>query len=114
MTYGAINNSTISARSYNIESLLSELKLEYSICSSCEELDSTDIFRVADVKSASKGDLTFCSSDNVRKASDIISRSTSKVILCPRSLEGRIYPNSDTAQSLIFVENIKDFLSAAS
>ena len=85
--------------------MLNELDIKYSAHNSKEGPGLTDIYRVTDLKSASNEDLTFCSSDDVEKASRDMSKSIAKVILCHLSLKRMVYPNSVIAQSLIFVEN---------
>ena len=90
---------------YDIEFILSELRIRYSIYSSKGDFDSTYIYDIKDIKNASSNDLTFCSLDDVEKAIMIISKCNAKVVLCHQLLEGLIYPKSGKQQSLIFVDN---------
>src|ERR687897_675079 len=93
------------AIAYDIEFILSELRIRCSIYSSEGDFDSTCIYDVKDIKNASSKDLAFCSFDDLEKAIMIISKCNAKVILCHRSLEGLVYPKSGKQQSLIFVKN---------
>jgi UDP-3-O-[3-hydroxymyristoyl] glucosamine N-acyltransferase len=90
---------------YDIEFILSELRIRYSIYSSEGDFDSTCIYDIKDIKNASSNDLTFCSLDDVEKAIMIISKCNAKVVLCHQLLEGLVYPKSGKQQSLIFVDN---------
>jgi UDP-3-O-[3-hydroxymyristoyl] glucosamine N-acyltransferase len=90
---------------YDIEFILSELRIRYSIYSSKGDFDSTCIYNIKDIKNASSNDLTFCSLDDVEKAIMIISKCDAKVVLCHQLLEGLVYPKSGKQQSLIFVDN---------
>src|ERR671910_393066 len=93
------------AKSHDIEFILSELGVKFSIYKSKEEFDSTCIYNIKDIKNASSNDLTFCSLDDVDKAIMIISKCNAKAILCHQLLEGLVYPRSGKQQSLIFVKN---------
>jgi UDP-3-O-[3-hydroxymyristoyl] glucosamine N-acyltransferase len=93
------------AIAFDVDSILSDLEIKYSIYNSKEDFDSTSVYNVTDMKRASNEALSFCSSDDVEKAIVAISRCNAKVILCPRSLEGLVYPRSGKQQCLIFVEN---------
>ena len=93
------------AIAYDIEFILSELRIRYSIYSSEGDFDSTCIYNIKDIKNASSNDLTFCSLDDVEKAIMIISKCNAKVVLCHQLLEGLVYPKSGKQQSLIFVDN---------
>lgn len=91
--------------SFDVVSILSNLGIKYSIYNSKEDFDSTSIYGVKDLKSASSGDLSFCSLDDAEKAIMGISKSNAKVIICHQSLEGLVYPRSGKQQCLIFVKN---------
>jgi UDP-3-O-[3-hydroxymyristoyl] glucosamine N-acyltransferase len=93
------------AKSHDIEFILSELGVKFSIYKSKEEFDSTCIYNIKDIKNASSNDLTFCSLDDVEKAIMIISKCNAKAILCHQLLEGLVYPRSGKQQCLIFVKN---------
>jgi UDP-3-O-[3-hydroxymyristoyl] glucosamine N-acyltransferase len=90
--------------SFDVVSILSNLGIKYSIYNSKEDFDSTSIYGVKDLKSASSGDLSFCSYDDAEKAIMGISKSNAKVIICHQSLEGLVYPRSGKQQCLIFVK----------
>ncbi|MGB8642255.1 MAG: UDP-3-O-(3-hydroxymyristoyl)glucosamine N-acyltransferase [Nitrososphaeraceae archaeon] len=91
--------------SFDVVSILSNLGIKYSIYNSKEDFDSTSIYGVKDLKSASNGDLSFCSLDDAEKAIMGISKSNAKVIICHQSLEDLVYPRSGKQQCLIFVKN---------
>ncbi|MPZ05992.1 MAG: UDP-3-O-(3-hydroxymyristoyl)glucosamine N-acyltransferase [Nitrososphaeraceae archaeon] len=91
--------------SFDIVSILSNLGIKYSIYNSKEDFDSTSIYGVKDLKSASSEDLSFCSFDDAEKAIMGISKSNARVIICHQSLEGLVYPRSGKQQCLIFVKN---------
>ena len=93
------------AKSHDIEFILSELGVKFSIYKSKEEFDSTCIYNIKDIKNASSNDLTFCSLDDVEKAIMIISKCNAKATLCHQLLEGLVYPRSGKQQCLIFVKN---------
>jgi UDP-3-O-[3-hydroxymyristoyl] glucosamine N-acyltransferase len=90
--------------SFDVVSILSNLGIKYSIYNSKEDFDSTSIYGVKDLKSASSIDLSFCSYDDAEKAIMGISKSNAKVIICHQSLEGLVYPRSGKQQCLIFVK----------
>jgi hypothetical protein len=54
------------ALAYDIELILSDLGVKYSIYKSNEDFDSTCIYNIKDIKNASNNDLTFCSLDDVK------------------------------------------------
>lgn len=91
--------------SFDVVSILSNLGIKYSIYNSKEDFDSISIYGVKDLKSASNGDLSFCSLDDAEKAIMGISKSNAKVIICHQSLEDLVYPRSGKQQCLIFVKN---------
>ena len=91
--------------SIDIVAILSNLGVKYSIYSSEVDFDSTSIYGVKDIKSASSEDLSFCSLTDAEKAIMAISKSNAKVIICHQSLENLVYPRSGKRQSLIFVKN---------
>ena len=91
--------------SFGIVSILSNLGVKYSIYSSKEDFDSTTIYGIKDIKSASSEDLSFCSSDDAENAIMAISKSNAKIIICHQSLENLVYPRSGKQQSLVFVMN---------
>jgi UDP-3-O-[3-hydroxymyristoyl] glucosamine N-acyltransferase len=99
------DNNGILPLSFDVVSILSNLGVKYSIYSSKEDFDSTSIYGVKDIKSASSEDLSFCSLDDAEKAIMAISKSNAKVIICHQSLENLVYPRSGKQQSLIFVKN---------
>lgn len=99
------DNNGILPLSFDVVSILSNLGVKYSIYSSKEDFDSTNIYGVKDIKSASSEDLSFCSLDDAEKAIMAISKSNAKVIICHQSLENLVYPRSGKQQSLIFVKN---------
>jgi UDP-3-O-[3-hydroxymyristoyl] glucosamine N-acyltransferase len=93
------------AIAFDVDSILSDLEIKYSIYNSKEDFDSTSVYNVTDMKRSSNEALSFCSSDDVEKAIVAISRCNAKVILCHKSLEGFVYPRSRKQQCLIFVNN---------
>jgi UDP-3-O-[3-hydroxymyristoyl] glucosamine N-acyltransferase len=99
------HKDSIDAVPYNIESILLNLGINYSIYSSKEDFYSTSINAVKDLKSASKGDLSFCSLDDAERVIMAISKCDAKVIICHESLEGLVYPRSGKQQCIIFVRN---------
>lgn len=99
------DNTGILPLSFDVVSILSNLGVKYSIYSSKEDFDSTSIYGVKDIKSASSEDLSFCSLDDAEKAIMAISKSNAKVIVCHQSLENLVYPRSGKQQCLIFVKN---------
>jgi UDP-3-O-[3-hydroxymyristoyl] glucosamine N-acyltransferase len=99
------DNSDRLPLSFDVASILSNMGIKYSIYSSKEDYDSTNIYGVKDIKGASSEDLSFCSLDDAEKAIMAISKSNAKVIICHQSLENLVYPRSGKQQSLIFVRN---------
>ena len=99
------DNNGILPLSFDVVFILSNLGVKYSIYSSKEDFDSTRIYGVKDIKSASSEDLSFCSLDDADKAIMTISKSNAKVIICHQSLENLVYPRSGKQQCLIFVKN---------
>ena len=99
------DNNGILPLSFDVVFILSNLGVKYSIYSSKEDFDSTRIYGVKDIKSASSEDLSFCSLDDADKAIMTISKSNAKVIICHQSLESLVYPRSGKQQCLIFVKN---------
>ena len=99
------DNNGILPLSFDVVFILSNLGVKYSIYSSKEDFDSTRIYGVKDIKSASSEDLSFCSLDDAEKAIMTISKSNAKVIICHQSLENLVYPRSGKQQCLIFVKN---------
>jgi UDP-3-O-[3-hydroxymyristoyl] glucosamine N-acyltransferase len=99
------DNNDMLPLSFDVVSILSNLGVKYSIYSSKEDFDSTRIYSVKDIKSASSEDLSFCSLDDAEKAIMTISKSNAKVIICHQSLENLVYPRSGKQQCLIFVKN---------
>jgi UDP-3-O-[3-hydroxymyristoyl] glucosamine N-acyltransferase len=99
------DNNGILPLSFDVVFILSNLGVKYSIYSSKEDFDSTRIYGVKDIKSASSEDLSFCSLDDAEKAIMTISKSNAKVIICHQSLENLVYPRSGKQQCLVFVKN---------
>jgi UDP-3-O-[3-hydroxymyristoyl] glucosamine N-acyltransferase len=99
------DNNGILPLSFDVVFILSNLGVKYSIYSSKEDFDSTRIYGVKDIKSATSEDLSFCSLDDAEKAIMTISKSNAKVIICHQSLENLVYPRSGKQQCLVFVKN---------
>ena len=98
-------NSSMSTLSLDVKSILTDLGIKYSIYSANEDLDSTSVCGVKDIKNASSEDLSFCSLDDAERAILAISKSNAKVIICHQVLENLVYPRFGKQQSLIFVKN---------
>ncbi len=92
------DNNGILPLSFDVVFILSNLGVKYSIYGSKEDFDSTRIYGVKDIKSASSEDLSFCSLDDADKAIVTISKSNAKVIICHQSLESLVYPRSGKQQ----------------
>jgi UDP-3-O-[3-hydroxymyristoyl] glucosamine N-acyltransferase LpxD len=99
------DNNGILPLSFDVVSFLSNIGVKYSIYSSEVDFESTSIYGVKDIKSASSEDLSFCSLADAEKAIMAISKSNAKVIICHQSLENLVYPRSGKRQSLVFVKN---------
>ena len=92
----------------NIESVLSDLDIEYTTDSNDLSRNHKYVRAVASINKATSEDLTYCSSNDVKSAISSISKAQARVILCDNSL-ARIASmkkkTPKTPRCIIFVEN---------
>ena len=70
----------------NIESVLSDLDIEYTTDSNDSSRNHKYVRKVASINEATGQDLTYCSSNDVKSAISSISKAQARVILCDNSL----------------------------
>ena len=70
----------------NIESVLSDLDIEYTTDSNDLSHNHKYVRKVASINKATSQDLTYCSSNDVKSAISSISKAQARVILCDNSL----------------------------
>ncbi len=88
---------------WTVESLLQHITdSDYTIQG--QKSTSKSIRNVSSLHTGTGDDVSFCSSEEYRGMLSI-SQSNAGVILCKKSMEGRVYPNHKEGQLLIFVDN---------
>ena len=70
----------------NIESVLSDLDIEYTTDSNDLSRNHKYVRKVASINKATSQDLTYCSSKDVKSAISSTSKAQARVILCDNSL----------------------------
>lgn len=91
---------------WKVESLLQDLDdSEYSIEGQKSKLKSKYIKNVCSLYNGTPSDLSFCQTDDEYRGILSISRSNAGVILCKKSMNGRVYPKLHKDQILVFVQN---------
>ena len=83
---------------YNCKSILDKLGIGY-----ISEGPERQIKAVSSINEARESDLTWCYYEN-EKGVSVISQSNAGIILCAKSLQGRVHPK-DASQQLFFLDN---------
>ncbi len=78
--------------SFNVQSILSDLHIRYSIYCAKDSCD-TRIKNVAAINKAANNDLTFCSSDEPDKVCSALAKTNAKVILCNNLFRNMLFEN---------------------
>ena len=98
----------MSSRRVNVETVLSELDINYTTNCNDSTCNHKYVRNIASIDKATHNELTYCSSDDVKQAINSIAKAQARVILCKNSLIGIVHRRSKSAktpQCLIFVKN---------